>query len=104
MHIFKITPTKTIFSISARDQLSQILENDWDFRLLNLEGDCCYVKTNTLRMYRRERKGLKTFVVSQEGSNITEKFIPRGDQIVVSFVKCSGNSRMIQHLLNDPVL
>lgn len=104
----KQTKTKTIYTISSRFMFNNILGRNWDYRIINQEGDNCYIKTNTLKFYLRHRQELKEYEIKTDGQS--EQLLlkscskSRGTQLVFSFVKCAGNHRVLQHLLNDPLL
>ncbi|XP_060072213.1 uncharacterized protein LOC132560904 [Ylistrum balloti] len=106
LHMFKKTETKTVYSLRSRFDLNSIFGKHWDFRILNKEGDCVYIKTATVKIYHKSLRESKEFVVRKTGGQlrIEESFRPRGKQVIVSFVKCTGNYRMLPNLMDDPLL
>ncbi|XP_069134418.1 uncharacterized protein [Argopecten irradians] len=105
--IVKSTRTKTTYTISSRHMLKGVFGNNWDFRILNKEGDNCYIKTSTLKFYLRKRRALREYEIQTTDSGqyqlkSCEK--EKGTQLVISFVKCAGNHRMLPHLANDALL
>lgn len=106
LNVIKHTKTKTVYGLNSRFSLCHIFGKNWDYRILNKEGDCVYIKTATVKMYHRKQRECKDFVVQVTDGQlrIEESLRVRAKQVVFTFVKCTGNYRLLPNLLNDSLL
>ncbi|XP_060083465.1 uncharacterized protein LOC132563689 [Ylistrum balloti] len=73
----KIT-IRSVFTIQTRRDLEPVLGQGLDYRLINVQGDSFYVKTNTLRLHALTEQLEKTVAEKEnllkENLNLKEKF------------------------------
>lgn len=79
---------RDVHVVNDNNDLCDILGSKWFERILNVNGDFCYVVSGTVRFWLHERKAVKEFFYV--GNSLLENNIANDLQVIFTFVRGDG--------------
>lgn len=86
--VVKKSRGRNVHCITDNRQLCDILGNKWYERILNINGDFCYVVAGTVQFWLHEKNSVKEFVYI--GGKLFESHIQNDLQLIFTFVRGDG--------------
>ena len=81
---------RNVHYLNNNRQLCNILGNKWHERILNINGDFCYVIAGTVQFWLHEKNPVKEFVYM--GDTLFESHIQNDLELIFTFVRGDGVS------------